>query len=468
MKMNGSGRARRILVADDEQLMNDFVKEIFRRKGHTVDQAFDGESAIRMLDKTKYDLVIADKKMPGRDGIEVLKALMSKQPSTRFVMMTAYGTIDGAVEAMRLGAFDYIMKPFDAGQIETKAEQALRDFAGRRANLDGRMRIVGKSARMQEVLQLVDVVAPTDSTVIITGETGTGKELVAREIQRLSRRAEKPFIRLNCAALPDGLIESELFGHEKGAFTGAVRTRKGKFELADGGTILLDEVGEIGIQMQAKLLRVLQEKEYERIGAHETRQADVRTIVTTNKDLKAETEAGRFREDLYYRLNVFPINLPSLRERKEDVPLLADHFIRRYGTLCNSRITSLEDDALEILKKHNWPGNVRELENCIERALIISKGLKITAEEIIPPASLSRPGELSLDPGTSLREVEKMLVLKTLETVGWNRTLAAKKLGISTRTLRNKLKIYKGEEISPGAEETSHQAVFEADSVLAG
>jgi DNA-binding NtrC family response regulator len=467
MKMKGSGPATRILVADDEKLMNDFVREIFRRKGCVVDQALDGESAIRMLEKTKYDLVIADKKMPGQDGIDVLKALMSTRPSTRFIMMTAYGTIDGAVEAMKLGAFDYIMKPFDAGQIELKAEQALQKFAEKRPTIDGPVHIVGESPKMREALDLVDIVAPTSSTVIITGETGTGKELVAREIQRLSRRAGKPFIRLNCAALPDGLIESELFGHEKGAFTGAVRTRKGKFELADGGTILLDEIGEIGIQMQAKLLRVLQEKEYERIGAQETRDVDVRTIVTTNKDLKAETEAGRFREDLYYRLNVFPISLPSLRDRMEDIPLLAEHFIRRYGKLCNSRITGLDQGALAVLMGHDWPGNVRELENCIERALIIGKGPLITKEEIIPPASLSRTGAPSLDPGTSLREVEKMLVLKTLETVGWNRTIAARKLGISTRTLRNKLNMYKAEEISPGREESSHPAVSENDLVLA-
>jgi transcriptional regulator with PAS, ATPase and Fis domain len=291
--------------------------------------------------------------------------------------------------------------------------------------------------------------------VIITGETGTGKELVAREIQRLSKRSDRPFVRLNCAALPDGLIESELFGHEKGAFTGAVKTRRGKFELADGGTILLDEIGEIGIHMQAKVLRVLQEKEFERIGAHETRTVDVRIITTTNKDLKAETEAGRFREDLYYRLNVFPIDLPPLRERKEDIPALTEHFVHTYRGLCNSRIRGIADDAMKVLMDHEWPGNVRELENCIERALIVGQGELISKEDIIPPASLARKGRLSLDPGTSLREMEKMLILKTLEATGWNRTVAARKLGVSTRTLRNKLKLYREEDISSDPEEMS-------------
>jgi DNA-binding NtrC family response regulator len=453
--MGRPSHAKRILVADDEKLMNDFVVEILGRRGYMVDQAIDGDSAVGMIEKNRYDLVVADKKMPGRDGIEVLKAVMREQPGTRFIMMTAYGTVDGAVEAIRLGAFDYIMKPFDADQIEEVVEKALRDDGERRPSGEESVQIVGESARMCEVLELVNIVAPTASTVIITGETGTGKELVAREIQRLSKRSDRPFIRLNCAALPDGLIESELFGHEKGAFTGALRTRKGKFELADGGTMLLDEIGEIGIQMQAKILRVLQEKEFERIGGHEVQRADVRVITTTNKDLRKEMEARRFREDLYYRLNVFPIDLPPLRERREDIPLLVEHFIRRYRPLCNSGITDIDDDALEALISHKWPGNVRELENCIERALIVGQGPAITKVDIIPPASLSLKAGLSLDPGTSLREMEKMMVLKTLESVGWNRTIAAKKLGISTRTLRNKLKIYKEERISPIAEELS-------------
>jgi DNA-binding NtrC family response regulator len=447
--------AKRILVADDEKLMNDFLREILRRKGHHVDQALDGDSAIKMLRQHRYDLVVADKKMPGNDGIDVLKAMLSIQPSTRFVMMTAYGTVEGAVEAMKLGAFDYIMKPFDANQIEEVIRKALRGCTEKQPTPDESMQIVGQSERMREVLEMVGIVAPTSAAVMITGETGTGKELVAREIQRLSKRRDKPFIRLNCAALPDGLIESELFGHERGAFTGAMRMRKGKFELADGGTILLDEVGEIGTQMQAKILRVLQEKEFERIGAHQTQKVDVRIITTTNKDLVEETRAGRFREDLFYRLHVFPIDLPPLRERKEDIPLLIEHFIQRYRQLCNSRVCGIGDEALAILMKHGWPGNVRDLENCIERALIIGQGPMIAGDEIIPPAGIERRRELRLDPGISLREMEKMLVLKTLESVGWNRTLAARRLGVSTRTLRNKLKIYKEEGISPHAEEMS-------------
>lgn len=453
--MARSEGARRILVADDDRLMNDFLREILARNGHAVDQAFDGNSAVAMLKKNAYDLVISDKKMPGQDGIDVLKAVMSLRPQARFIMMTAYGTVEGAVGAMRLGAFDYIMKPFDADQIEAVVGRALGRSRQPSTSSEHSLHIVGSSAKMQHVHDLVRVVAPTSSTVIITGETGTGKELVAREIQRLSKRRDKPFIRLNCAALPDGLIESELFGHERGAFTGAVKTRKGRFELADGGTILLDEVGEIGIQMQAKVLRVLQEKEFERIGAHDTRRVDVRIITTTNKDLKAETEAGRFREDLYYRLSVFPIHLPPLRERKSDIPLLVEHFINTYRSICNSRICGVDDAALAFLKEHDWPGNVRELENCIERALIVGRGQIISKDDLVPPASVVREAGPSLDAGTSLREMEKLLVLKTLDSVGWNRTLAASKLGISTRTLRNKLKIYREEEISDRTEERS-------------
>jgi DNA-binding NtrC family response regulator len=436
------------LVADDEGLMNDFVKEILRRKGYLVDQAPDGDSAIGMLKANTYDLVVADKKMPGSDGIEVLKAALSLQPNARFIMMTAYGTVEGAVEAMRLGAFDYIMKPFDANQIEDLVERALKDPSETEASVDKSPHMIGSSDKMRDVLELVQVVAPTASTVLITGETGTGKELVAREIQRLSRRSDRPFVRLNCAALPDGLIESELFGHEKGAFTGALRRRMGKFEVADGGTILLDEIGEIGIPTQAKILRVLQEREFDRVGSHQTQKVDVRVVVTTNKDLLKEMQLGRFREDLYYRLSVFPINLPPLRERREDISPLVDHFIKTYGTLAGGRIEGVTEEVLQILMNHDWPGNIRELENCMERALIISNGPLITKNDIIPPSSLSRRVIDTLDPGISLREMEKMLIIKTLEAVSWNRTVAAKSLGITTRTLRNKLKLYEQEEIS--------------------
>jgi two-component system response regulator HydG len=447
--------APRILVADDERLMNDFVKEILRRRGFAVDQALDGGSAIAMLKGHTYDMVIADKKMPRSDGIDVLKATLSTQPKAKFIMMTAYGTVEGAVEAMRLGAFDYIMKPFDASQIEEVVHRALSRGTDGQPGKSRPTKLIGNSEKIREVLELIEVVAPTRSTVLITGDTGTGKELVAREIQRLSGRSDKPFVRLNCAALPDGLIESELFGHERGAFTGALRKRMGKFELADGGTILLDEIGEIGIGTQAKVLRVLQEQEFDRIGSHQTQRVDVRVITTTNKNPLDEMRAGRFREDLYYRLSVFPIHLPPLRERPEDIPLLVDHFLKIYGALSKKRIDGVTDEVLEIMTSHSWPGNVRELENCMERALIVTSGRLITRQDIIPPASPSRSIMDNLDPGTSLREMEKILILKTLEAVGWNRTAAAEKLGISTRTLRNKLKIYEQEEISLDAESLS-------------
>jgi len=457
---------RQILVVDDEALMNDFVREILVRKDHEVDQAMDGDTAIHMLREKTYDLIITDKKMPGTDGMEVLRAARTTRPGARVVMMTAYGTVDGAVHAMKQGAFDYIMKPFDADQIEEVVERALAGNAEERSPVKQSFEVVGQSDLIRKVHELVTVVAPTNSTVLITGETGTGKELVAREIQRLSNRKDKPFVRLNCAALPDGLMESELFGHEKGAFTGALRKKMGKFELAESGTMLLDEIGEIGLQMQAKILRVLQEKEFERVGGDRIQKANVRIIATTNKDLRGEMEAGRFREDLYYRLSVFPINIPPLRERKEDIGELVNHFIGKYRPMTQNAIHGIGDEALAVLTAHDWPGNVRELENCIERALIIGKGPLITKEEIVPPASSVRKGAPSFDPGYSLREMEKVLVLKTLESVGWNRTLAARKLGISTRTLRNKLKLYKEEGISPHTEKSSTAAAPEREPVL--
>jgi DNA-binding NtrC family response regulator len=459
--MAATGQAKRILVVDDDVLMNDFLKEIFTRREYQVEQAFDGQTAARLLETKPYDLVLTDKKMPGGGGLEVLRAAASGRVQTRVILMTAYGSVEGAVDAMRLGAFDYIMKPFDADQIEEMVERALEASPKREPHIDNSPVIAGCSDRMREVFELMRVVAPTSSTVLICGETGTGKELVAREIQRLSKRRDKPFVRLNCAALPDGLIESELFGHEKGSFTGAVRTRMGRFELADGGTILLDEIGEIGVHLQAKILRVLQEKEFERVGSHHTRTADVRVIATTNKNLAQEIAGGRFREDLYYRLSVFPIVLPPLRERPEDIPELVEHFIRKYRPLCDSRIAGIEDDALGMLVGHSWPGNVRELENCIERAMIVGRGPNITRRELVPPAPVVRGDVTTLDAGTSVREMEKMLVLKTLESVGWNRTAAAKKLGISTRTLRNKIKLYRAEDIAAGTEKTSPEIDWE-------
>ena len=453
------GDEKKLLVVDDESLINDFLKEIFTRRGFTVDQAFDGSTAMAMIQRHRYDVLIVDRRMPDRDGIEVLKAQMARDPSVPVIMMTAYGSIDSAVEAMKLGAFDYIIKPFNADQIEAVVDKALDGGVDggkeRRPECRNQIQIIGKSPKILSILEMIQIVAPTSSTVLITGETGTGKELVAREIQRLSKRRDKPFIRINCAALPEGLIESELFGHEKGAFTGALRTRRGKFELADGGTILLDEIGEIGISTQAKILRVLQEKEFERIGSDQTRIVDVRVIATTNKNLAEEMHAGRFREDLFYRLNVFPIDLPPLRERKEDIPLLVEHFIQRYRPLCNSRVIGIEKDALQYLMDHNWPGNVRELENCIERAMIVCKGEMIQKSDIMPPTSSRSKDQFTLDPGISLREMEKIMVLKTLESIGWNRTKAAAKLGISTRTLRNKIKEYKLEETSQRREENS-------------
>jgi DNA-binding NtrC family response regulator len=463
--MAATGHVKRILVVDDDVLMNDFLKEILTRRGYKVEQTYDGQSAISLIEAKPYDLVLTDKKMPDCGGLEVLEAAATGKHPTRAILMTAYGSMDEAADAMRLGAFDYIMKPFDADQIEDLIERALEESSRKEPRVEASPLIAGTSEKMREVYELMRVVAPTSSTVLVSGESGTGKELVAREIQRLSKRCDKPFVRLNCAALPDSLIESELFGHERGAFTGALQARIGRFEMADGGTLLLDEIGEIGVHMQAKILRVLQEKEFERIGSQRTRTADVRVIATTNKNLTREIECGRFREDLYYRLNVFPIALPPLRDRREDIPELVHHFIHKYRELCDSRIIGIEDDALAMLVGHHWPGNVRELENCIERALIVGDGPNITKRDLVPPAPVVRGDVTTLDAGTSVREMEKILVLKTLESVGWNRTMAAQKLGISTRTLRNKIKIYRAEDISAGTEKSSHQLDWEPQTV---
>jgi DNA-binding NtrC family response regulator len=443
---------KKVLVVDDESLMRDFLKEALGRSDYSVDSASTGEEALEKIKDKDYDIILSDIRMPNMSGMELLKATKEYLPDAKVVMMTAYGTVENAVEAMKLGAFDYVMKPFSADEIELVLRRA---FEHKRLILENRLlrselagkyrfeNIVGKSPQMQKIFELVEVVADTKATVLITGESGTGKELIATAIHYNSSRKDGPFIRINCAAFPEGLVESELFGHEKGAFTGAIRKSRGRFELADGGTLLLDEVSEISPALQAKLLRVLQEREFERVGSGETIQVDVRIISTSNKNLKEQIEKGKFREDLFYRLNVIPMHIAPLRERKEDIPALAEHFLNKYNLENKRSIEGISQKVYDLFMEYPWPGNVRELENFIERAVVTSKGRILIPSDF--PKELAFGKTLTpeaIEVGCSIYEAEKRLILKTIESQGGNRTKAAEILGISTRTLRNKLQEY--------------------------
>ncbi len=443
---------RKVLIVEDDSLVQAFLKESLQRLNLLIDTASSGEEALEKISSQIFDLVLSDIRMPSLSGMDVLRKVRETAPETKVVMMTAYGTVENAVEAMRLGAFDYVMKPFSADEIELVIKKALEfqilveENRRLRRELAGRYQfenIVGKSPGMQKIFEQIQVVADTKATVLITGDTGTGKELVASAIHYNSNRKEFPFVKINCAAIPEGLIEAELFGFEKGAFTGAIKKSTGRFELAHGGTLLLDEISEISPNLQGKLLRVLQEKEFERLGSGESIQVDVRIIATTNKNLAAETRKGNFREDLFYRLNVFPIHLPLLKERKEDIPALVEHFIKRYSAENNKPILGVSEDVLELFLEYSWPGNVRELENYIERAVVVAKNKILNPPEF--PKELGLPAEAKeeeLQVGRSLAEIEKNLILKTLSCYNNNQTKAADVLGISTRTLRNKLKEY--------------------------
>jgi two-component system response regulator AtoC len=440
-----------ILVVDDDKLVNEFIAETLQRTRHDVSTAYSGEEAKALLEQNAYDIVLTDIKMHRVSGMDLLKIIKERTPETVVIMITAFGTVKNAVEAMKLGAFDYLVKPSSPDEIELTVNRAHDLLAIRSENRrlraeaqDKYKELVGEATRMREIKQLIGEIAPQRSTVMISGESGTGKELIARAIHYQSDRAEMPFVKLNCAALPEGLIESELFGHEKGAFTGADRQKRGKFEMADGGTILLDEISEIPVNLQGKLLRVLQEREFERVGSVTPIQVDVRVLATTNRVLKKEISEGKFREDLYFRLNVIPIEVPALRERPEDIPLLAAHFIQRYNMEAGKEIRAIDDAAMRLFSKYHWPGNVRELENFIERAVVISKERTLGVKDFPPSLVLGRAEENGgeLKAGMSVHEAEKILILRTLEDQGGNRTRAAELLGINPRTLRNKLHEY--------------------------
>jgi len=447
----------RILVVDDDSLVREFVSETLKRRGYFVDEAESGETAIEMLAESDYELVITDLKMHRVSGMDVLRETMKIQPECRVMVITAFGTIENAVEAMRIGACDYITKPFTADELEILVERSLEykklrdENRSLRNELDDKYaytNLVGNSPAMKKMFELIKNVANSPSTVLVTGETGTGKELVARAIHYNSNRANKPFIKMNCAALPEGLIESELFGHEKGAFTGAIKANKGKFEQAIGGTLLLDEISEIPPRIQAKLLRVIQEREIERLGSSQTIPVDVRLVATSNRDLKTMGAKGRFRDDLYFRLQVIPINLPPLRERLDDIPLLCEHFIAKYCRREGVPIKTLSEKVIQMFMGYNWPGNIRELENYIERAVVISNSEELKPSDF--PIDL-KTGNLAhsvdrIEVGLTIADMEKRLILKTLEANNWNKERTADILGITSRTLRNKLAEYKQEE----------------------
>ncbi|MBN2310063.1 MAG: sigma-54-dependent Fis family transcriptional regulator [Candidatus Hydrogenedentes bacterium] len=446
----------RILVVDDETLMREYVQEALERAGHEVDSVGGGQAGIEQLQRETYDLVVTDLKMAPVDGLGLLRWLRGEQPDTPCIIMTAYGTIETAVSALKEGADDYILKPFAPDELEVAVTRALERERLTRENRYLRAELnqyydfesmVGESEAMQEVYGQVKKVADSRATILVRGESGTGKELVARAIHYSGARRDRPFIKVNCAALSAGLLESELFGHEKGSFTGAHERKIGRFELADGGTLLLDEVSEISTELQPKLLRALQEREFDRVGGTSPIQVDTRIICTSNRDLERAVEENTLREDLFFRLNVIPIRLPPLRERRDDIPALMDYFVKRYAQENGRDIAGFTPEARALFLEYAWPGNVRELQNAIERAVVLASERMLGVEHF--NLDSGRPqrsaGDLvSVPLGTTVAAMERELILKTLSRCKDNRTHAAKMLGISVRTLRNKLKEYFG------------------------
>lgn len=442
---------KRILVVDDNELFRDSIVETLRRLGHELDAAHDGPAALQKVAEFHYDLVISDMKMPGMTGIELLEKIKQRDPDLPFLIITAYGAIETAVDAMRKGAYDFLQKSDHLiSELEMTVERTLQfqslmtENKKLRSALKNNWDFIGHNRNMEEIRTLVASVAESRSTVLITGESGTGKELIARAIHYQSKRCHGPFVKVNCAALPEGLIESELFGHEKGAFTGAIKQKKGMFEAASGGSLLLDEIGEMPMMAQAKLLRVLQEKEIHKVGGDDPIEVDVRIVATTNRNLEKQVSEGTFREDLFYRLNVFHIHLPPLRERKDDIPKIAEFFIRKFNDENGFSVEGLDDKCVPVLTGYTWPGNIRELENAMERAVVLTRTGLIRPEIFKLRSSSPQYDSNAIQPGITVAEIEKQLILKTLEHCNQNRTRAAELLGISIRTLRNKLNEYDG------------------------
>ncbi len=455
--------ARTILIADDEANLRKVLAAMLRKEGYEVLTASDGQEALELMRRTPVDVLLTDLKMPRIDGMGLLRHVLEDFKGTPVVMLTAHGTVDTAVTAMKLGAFDYLTKPFDQDELQLaiKKASATRDLSlgEPEGEANSRFGMIGRSTVLETVFKTIEKVASSPSTVLITGESGTGKELIAAALHSHSPRKACPFIKINCAAIPKDLIESELFGYEKGAFTGAVGSKPGRFELADGGTLFLDEIGNVPLEMQVKLLRALQESEFERVGGVTTTQVNVRLVAATNSDLRQEVQSGRFREDLYYRLNVVPITLPPLRERMEDIPLLADHFLAKYNERLGKSVAGVSEEAIDALTRYAWPGNIRELENVMERAVLFAEGAIIAADDLPEavhhPLCDSGPSTAAVDdpkkpraPIGPLKEivrqhtetVEKALITRALEETGGNVTKAARKLEISRKSLQNKMK----------------------------
>ena len=446
----GAQTRAKILIVDDERVHRFMLRSLFAEWGWDAEEADDGTTAVAAVEQGPYDVILMDVRMTAMDGMEALKRIHALNPAIPVVIMTAYSSVDSAVAAIKQGAHDYLTKPLDFDRLRTTLEVAMGhrqqeetvEEPGQPFGDDGR--IIGSSAPMVALWDLIVHVAPTEATVLINGESGTGKELVASALHHKSLRSGGPFVKVNCAALAETLLESELFGHERGAFTGADRRREGRFVQAHGGTLFLDEIGETSPAMQAKLLRVLQEHELQRVGGQETIRVDVRIIVATNRDLEEEVAAGRFREDLYYRLNVVELEVPPLRDRHGDIPLLATYFLRRFADKNNRAVSGITPECMDILNRYPWPGNVRELEHCIERGVILMRGdyLDVNALPLAVQrwAGANEPRETG-EPST-LKEAEKALILKTLEETGGNRSEAARRLQITRKTLLNKLKSY--------------------------
>jgi DNA-binding NtrC family response regulator len=451
-KMTEARRPGRILVVDDEANARTALAEILKQEDYDVETAADGFKALARFNDFDPDLVLTDLKMPGMDGIELLRKLRELDRESAIVVMTAFGAVETAVSAMREGAADYLTKPLNTDELLVVLERALetrrlrREMTTLRRQVAERYRfenIVGSSAEMQQVFKTIAQVAPSRATVLLTGESGTGKELVAAAIHHRSPRASGPFIRLHCAALAESLLESELFGHERGAFTGAERRREGRFEQANGGTLFLDEISEISPSTQVKLLRVLQEREFERVGGNQTLHVDVRVIAATNRNLADLVKAGKFREDLFYRLNVINIRLPPLRERTGDVPALALHFLTKYAAENAKPVDKINELALAQLTAHTWPGNVREIENVIERAVVLAQEDTIEPEHL-PPELASAPARTGAPtiPGASMADIERYAIVRTLEATGGSTTKTSEVLGISVRKIQYKLQEY--------------------------
>ncbi|HEY2942018.1 MAG TPA: sigma-54 dependent transcriptional regulator [Vicinamibacteria bacterium] len=448
----------RIVVIDDEVNAAAALETLLKEDGYEVARAHEAPGGLALVEKTDPDIVLTDLRMPGMDGLELLAKVKELRPDTMVILMTAFGTVKTAVRAMKLGAEDYLPKPIDVEELEVILQRVLdkkrlleetrmlRERVHQKYRFDN---LVGESPEMLAAFKTVRQVAPSSSSVLLLGESGTGKELFAQALHQNSPRKDKPFIKVACAALPETLLESELFGHEKGSFTGALYARAGRFEMADGGTLFLDEIGDISPPVQIKLLRFLEEREFERVGSNRTYKVDVRIVCATHRDLKKKLEDGSFREDLYYRLNVIEIHIPPLRERASDIPVLAHHFLKRYADANRKDIRGITDEALALLLRHSWPGNVRELENAIERAVVLANEPVLTADHFPTlrritgePAQADAKGLGVAIPGSTFADIEREAILRTLEAVGGSTSRAASLLQISARKIQYKLKEY--------------------------